>query len=167
MDRPANVVSAEKVDWVGRSHGKRYELRRKCLALAAGGTRLGCSLYEVPPGKLSFPYHYHLGNEEAFFILEGQGTLRLPAGNVPIQAGDYIALPTGEASAHQIVNTSDAPLRYLGMSTMSEPDIGVYPETGKVGFFAGAAPGGRQEQRTLEGFVRLDSRIDYWDGEES
>lgn len=166
MDRPANVVSTEEVDWLGRSHGQRYELRRKCLALAAGGTRLGCSLYEVPPGKRSFPYHYHLGNEEAFYILEGTGTMRLPSGEVPIKAGDYIALPLGEKSAHQIVNTSSAPLRYLCMSTMSEPDISVYPENGKVGFFAGAAPGGRMEHRTLEGFVMLDSRVDYWHGEE-
>ena len=166
MERPANIVHTDEVDWYDKSHGKRYEWRRKCLGLEAGSRKLGCSLYELMPGKQSFPYHYHHGNEEAIYMLEGEGVLRLPSGNVPVKAGDYIALPIGEASAHQVLNMSGAPLRYLCVSTMSEPDISVYPDTGKVGFFAGAAPGGRNELRTLEGFVRLDACVDYWHGEE-
>ena len=36
----------------------------------------------------------------------------------------------------------------------------------RVGFFAGSAPGGPQESRSVEGYVRLESRVGYWDGED-
>lgn len=53
------------------------KLRRKQLGNAAGGEQLGCSLYEMPPGQESWPYHYHTANEEAMYVLAGRGTLRL------------------------------------------------------------------------------------------
>jgi len=54
--------------------------RRTKLAAAAGGDRLGCSLYELPPGKKSWPFHYHTGNEAALYVLAGTGRLRTPEG---------------------------------------------------------------------------------------
>ncbi len=57
----------------------------------AGGKRLGCSLYELPPGKKSWPYHYHTGNEEAIFVLEGGG-----GDERTLESGDYAAFPVGE-----------------------------------------------------------------------
>ena len=36
-------------------------------------------VYEIPPGKSAYPYHYHLKNEETFFILKGEGLLRTPS----------------------------------------------------------------------------------------
>jgi hypothetical protein len=49
---------------------------------------------------------------------------------------------------------------------MIPADITVYPDSGKVGLFGGSAPGGRKEDRFLDGFLRLDARVDYWDGED-
>lgn len=49
---------------------------------------------------------------------------------------------------------------------MIEPDIVAYPDSGKVGVFAGAAPGGPKEQRSINAFFRNDGATDYWDGEE-
>jgi hypothetical protein len=48
---------------------------------------------------------------------------------------------------------------------MIEPDIGVYPDSNKVGFFAGSAPGGPKESRRLAGIYRSDSVVCYFDGE--
>jgi hypothetical protein len=59
-----------------------------------------------------------------------------------------VALPVGEAGAHQIFNSSNELLRYLCFSTMVEPDIAAYPHSEKIGLFAGAAPGGPQEERS-------------------
>jgi hypothetical protein len=50
--------------------------RRKRLANAAGGDRLGCSPYELPPGERSWPFHHHTGNEEVIYVLAGTGTTR-------------------------------------------------------------------------------------------
>jgi uncharacterized cupin superfamily protein len=136
--------------------------RRKELANAAGGDELGCSLYELPPGERSWPYHYHTGNEEAVFVLAGSGTIRGEDGEEPLRAGDYVALPADASGGHRIVNDGEEPLRYLMVSTMHEPDVTVYPEMGKFGVYAGSPPGGREE-RTFHGYYETDADVPYWD----
>ena len=164
MDHP-NVVNEDGLEWGEQSHGESFGYRRKALGAAANGEKLGCSLYEVPPGRKAWPYHYHLANEEAIYVLEGSGTLRIGARNIALSRGDYAALPASEAGAHQISNTSDGPLRYLCFSTMAEPDVLVYPDSGKIGLFAGSAPGGPKEERTLNKYLRADAEVDYFEGE--
>ncbi len=139
---------------------------RKSLSRATGGEKLGCSLYEIPPGRRAWPYHYHLANEEAIYVLEGSGLLRIGEEEVRISRGDYATLPAHAERAHQVINDSDGALRYLCFSTMIEPDVMVYPDSGKVGIFAGAAPGGRKEERTFSKFLRSDAEVDYYAGEE-
>ena len=77
-----------------------------------------------------------------------------------------MALPANVDGAHQILNTSDEPLRYLCLSTMVEPDILIYPDSGKVGLFAGSAPGGPKGERTLQEYLRDDAAVGYYAGEE-
>jgi uncharacterized cupin superfamily protein len=162
----SNVVNEQDLEWGEQSHGDKFGYRRKQLGSAAGGEKLGCSLYEVPPGRRAWPYHYHLANEEVIYVLEGSGTLRIGERKVTLSRGDYTALPVGEAGAHQIINSSDEPLRYLCFSTMIEPDAMVYPDSSKIGLFAGAAPGGPKEKRTLSKFLRADAEVGYYEGEE-
>ncbi len=165
MDHP-NVVNENDLEWGEQSHGERFGHRRKALGSATGGEKLGCSLYEVPPGRRAWPYHYHLANEEAIYVLHGSGMLRIGGREVALSRGDYVALPVGEEGSHQIFNTSDEPLRYLCLSTMDEPDVLVYPDSGKIGLFAGSAPGGPKEKRTLHKYLRSDAEVGYFDGEE-
>ena len=77
------------------------------------------------------PYHLHHAQEEAFVILEGRGTLRVAGEMLEIKAGDVAFLPAGPDYPHQIVNTSDAPLKYLSISTQTRPEIVEYPDSGK------------------------------------
>lgn len=158
-------VSESDLEWTEHERGET-QFRRKQLGEAADGEEIGCSLYEIPPGKRSWPYHYHTGNEEAIYVLSGAGTIRHDGGSNPLEAGDYVACPAGEAGGHRVVNDGDEPLRYLAVSTMNEPDVTVYPESEKIGVFAGSPPGGREE-RTVSGFYRLDDDVSYWDDEES
>ena len=62
-DHP-NVLSEKELDWGESSYGKKFGYRRKSLSLATGGQKLGCSLYEVRPGRRAWPFHYHVANEE-------------------------------------------------------------------------------------------------------
>ena len=103
-----------------------FAFRRKRLAAAAGGKGLGVSWFELQPGQKAFPLHFHLANDEAVFVLEGEGVLRLGDEEHALRAGDYVAFPPGPPG-HQIVNRSQSPLRYLAMSTMREPEVAVYP----------------------------------------
>ena len=158
MSRPPNVVHQDQVPVTHQTHGQRFEFLRRQLGAAAGGKKIGTSLVELPPGKRSWPFHAHYSNEEAIFILEGEGFVRLPAGETPVRAGHYIVFPVGPEHAHQMINRSNAPLRYLVLSTLSYPEIAEYPDTGKVGLLAtGSAPMRRV------GYLR---EADYWDGEE-
>jgi uncharacterized cupin superfamily protein len=165
VDHP-NVVGDADQEWDEQSRGEKFGYRRKQLGSAAGGEKLGCSLYEVPPGRRAWPYHYHLANEEAIYVLEGSGTLRIGGEEVQVSKGDYVTLPARAEASHQLINSSDAVLKYLCFSTMVEPDVMVYPDSGKVGIFGGAAPGGPKEERTFSKFLREDAEVGYYEGEE-
>lgn len=158
------VTNVEDLDWEMVSDGEAG-FRRKRLGTVAGSEALGCSLYELPPGERSWPYHYHTGNEEALFVLEGAGTLRLAGECHPLAADDFVALPADESGAHRVINDGNEPLRYLAISTMSEPDVTVYPDTGRIGVFAGSPPGS-DAQRDVHGYYRQEDTVPYWTDEE-
>src|SRR5262245_6991086 len=102
MERPRTVVHEDQVETKRQGHGDNFLVLRKQLGAAAGAQKIGCSLIELPPGKKSWPFHYHLVNEEAIYVLSGEGTLRLPKGETPVRAGDYIAFLVGPEHAHQM-----------------------------------------------------------------
>ncbi len=149
------------VEWNEYDHGASA-FRRKELSNAVDAEQLGCSLYELEAGKRSWPYHYHTANEEAIFVLEGEGTIRLEDGEASLEAGDYVSLPADETGGHQVVNDGDDPLRYLAVSTMNEPDVTIYPEMEKLGVFVGSPPGGRDE-RSFHGYYPIDGDVGYWE----
>jgi uncharacterized cupin superfamily protein len=105
------------------------------IAVHTGAQKLGYNLTIVPPGKTAFPFHNHYGNEEMFFILEGEGEVRIGEQRHAIRAGDFIGCPIGDKnSAHQIINTSSTiTMKYLGVSTTQTPDLVEYPDSGKIG----------------------------------
>ncbi|MFM2446310.1 MAG: hypothetical protein RI936_757 [Pseudomonadota bacterium] len=123
--------------------------------------RLGAGIDILPPGKRACPYHFHYAQEEMFVVLEGAGTLRVAGEMIPIRAGDVIDIPPGPEYPHQIINTSDAPLKYLSISTQELPEVCEYPDSGKYVAFA------RAKGTLLEGgrMHRPDTDLDYWDGE--
>jgi hypothetical protein len=85
---------------------------------------------------------------------------------VTLRAGDYVTLPAGAAHAHRVLNESDADFIYLCLSTMEAPDVVLYPDSGKIGVFVGAAPGGRPERSTLKRYLDASAEIPYWRDEE-
>jgi uncharacterized cupin superfamily protein len=156
-------VAADDLDWTEYDHGD-HRFRRKQLGAAAGSEDLGASRYEVPPGKRTWLAHYHTGNEEAVYVLDGSGTMTLGIDREEhtIGAGDYVALPAGERGYHDVV-AGEAGLSLLMVSTMNEPDITVYPDDGKVGLYAGSAPGGEKDERTLSTYLDADAEVEYWE----
>lgn len=156
-------INDADLDWDEYDHGEQF-FRRKQLSAAVDADDVGCSLYELPPGKQSWPYHYHTANEEAVYVLAGSGQLRGEEGPIRLAAGDYVALPADASGGHQLVNDRDAPLRYLMVSTMNEPDVTIYPEMEKFGVFVETPPGGNGE-RPFHGFYNVNDDVDYWEDE--
>src|SRR5258707_4435650 len=108
-----------------------YDGQGARLARGTAAQRLGASFDILAPGKRGCPYHLHHAQEEMFIILEGSGTLRVAGEMLPVRAGDVIFIPAGPEHPHQIINTSDAPLQYLSISTIEAPEICAYADSGK------------------------------------
>jgi uncharacterized cupin superfamily protein len=159
-----NVVHEDALEWTDAAQGK-FRCRRKMLAAAAGARMLGASMFEVPPGASAWPYHFHCANEEAIYVLEGAGTLRLGDAKIALRQGHFVALPAGRAHAHRLDNTSEAPLRYLCVSTMIDPEVAILPDSDKVYVMVGAPPGGDKSKRTFAGIFRRETEVGYFDGE--
>ena len=137
-----------------------YDSLSARLATGPAATKLGISVDIVPPGKRSCPYHFHYAQEEAFVVLSGEGTLRVAGEMLPIKAGDTIFIPPGPEYPHQIINTSDAPLEYLSISTKDSPEVVEYPDSGK--YLATATRDGNPYG--FDRIHRAKDDLDYWDG---
>ena len=111
------------------------------LGPTAGARQLGCSLYELDPGGQAAPYHAHYANEELLIVLDGTLELRTPEGVREVKKGAVVAFPTGPEGAHRLRNTSDAPARYLLISTMRYPEVAEQLDTGTVLAMRGPADG--------------------------
>jgi uncharacterized cupin superfamily protein len=145
---------------------ERFDARMGQIALRLGAQKLGYNITAVPPGKRAFPFHNHRVNEEMFFVLEGEGQIRIGAAVHPIRTGDVIACPAGdEATAHQIINTGNAELRYLAVSTKLSPDVANYPDSGKFAILAELPPDQHGKPRIFRFVGREERSIDYWEGE--
>jgi uncharacterized cupin superfamily protein len=154
MPRPIlNVDALEYRPW---GHGERFEARVGDIAAKIGAQKLGYNVTVVPPGKRAYPAHCHRVNEEMFFVLEGQGELRVGSERYPVRAGDIIACPPGgPETAHQIINDSNAELGYISVSTMMPAEVCEYPDSKKVGAYGGG----------LRHMTRTDHHVDYWTDE--
>jgi len=135
---------------------ENYEKRWLRVGERLGGELLGGTLYELPPGKKSFPFHWHQGTEEVIVVLEGEPTLRTADGEQQLKRGDAVSFLRGAEGVHQLRNESDAPARYLMISTVVDYEVAHYPDSNKVGILS----------RDLRLLVRPESGVDYLDGED-
>jgi uncharacterized cupin superfamily protein len=122
-----------------------------------GMSKLGASVYELPPGQSICPYHYEYGEEEALLVLEGHPTLRHPGGSDPLGPWDVVAFPEGPEGAHKVTNATGETVRVLMFSTIGRPAATVYPDSDKIGIWTG--------NKDDEAMVRRSSTVGYYDAE--
>ena len=139
-----------------------FRSRRARLGRQAGCEHLGLSLFELEPGSAAFPLHYHFGNEEMLIVLGGTVALRTAEGERPLDEGEVVAFPVGEAGAHQVVNRGEGPARILIVSEMKAPDIVVRLDSEKIS--AAAIPPGSLAEGFHDIYFRRDA-TEMWDGE--
>jgi len=148
-------IAIEDVPWGEAGHGARFFMRFRILSdTRKDGRKIGIAYEELPPGKQSVPFHYHLLEEEHIIGLEGEATLRLGDKRYPIKAGDYVGFPANQRAGHCLINEGDKPFRYIIIGDHKPNDVCVYPDSRKILI--------RGFDRTI---LRDGERLDYWDGE--
>lgn len=140
----------------GRFHGQSKELS---LALGAkrnastglGGHPFDLELNRLRPGERCCPFHSHAAQWEMFVILRGRATVRAGAETGPVEAGEIVLHPPGEA--HEIRNDGTEDLDFYIIADNPLVDVFHYPDSNKWG---------HREPRM---FFRATA-VDYYDGEE-
>jgi uncharacterized cupin superfamily protein len=150
-----NIISAD--GWDGENSREGYRHRVTAFGRRLGSKLLGGSLYELPPGEKTWPYHYEQGCEEWLLVVTGRPTLRSSEGEQMLEAGDVAVFPEGPDGAHQVINTTDEPVRVVLLSSKSSLAVVHYPDSGKVGLWT--------ESDGYQAILREEPRLDYWEGE--
>jgi uncharacterized cupin superfamily protein len=145
-------------DWDETNDRAGYEHKSAVIGKRLGADLLGGTLYEVPPGEKTWPYHYELGCEEWLVAVSGRPTLRTPEGERELAPGDVAVFPEGPDGAHQVINRSDEPCRVLILSSKSPLAVVHYPDSGKVGLWT--------EGEGYQAMLRNEPKLDYWQGED-
>jgi uncharacterized cupin superfamily protein len=150
-------INIENPDFDEPRDREGFRARRAGIGRQAGAVKLGASVWELPPGEAAYPYHFHLTEEEMIVVLAGTPTLRSPAGEHVVAQGEVLVFLRGEEGAHQLINRSGEPVRFLALSTRGAPDIVVYPDSNKISC--------RDERFGLRELHFRANAVDYWDGE--
>jgi uncharacterized cupin superfamily protein len=154
------VINIDELTLEHFEKGEKFACDAARIGPLVGAKDLGYSYDVVPPGKRSCPFHSHRAEEEMFFIVRGEGTLRYGNETRRIRAGDVICCPVGgPETAHQIVNDSSEDLAYLSISTMMPAEVCEYPDSRKVGAYGGATPS------RLRHMTMAEANVDYWKDE--
>lgn len=155
------VLRLADVPLIDGTRDERYGSRYCALGELLGMKRLGVSYDLIAPGHRICPFHNHHANDEFYVILEGSGTYRTAQGEFAVGVGDVIGAPAGgRDTAHQIINTGTTELRVLVASSLHEPDVCEYPDSGKFAVMAGP-----QGARTFTHIGRKEDAVDYYLGE--
>jgi len=149
-------ISTDNVPWENFDRGKFGSRYRHLTSAAVGhmNYHVGVAIEELPPGKQSCPFHFHMLEEEHLLVLEGECTLRLGDKRIRFKAGDYACFPAGAKVGHCLINETDKVCRYVLIGENNRNESCVYPDSNKV------------SNRWLDERYDRAATKDYWDGED-
>lgn len=148
----------DEQDWDGENDHPGYRHRVTAIGERLGASLLGASLYELPPGEKTWPYHYEIGCEEWLIVISGRPTLRRPKGEEELEPGDVAVFPEGPGGGHQVINRTDETCRVLIVSSKAPHAIVHYPDSRKVGLWS--------QGEGYQALLRSEPTLDYWEGED-
>lgn len=103
-------------------NGNKFTI--KPVISAKEGRQYAINFVEVEPENYAYSYHWHEMNEEAFYIISGNGVVKIADGEVNVKSGDVITFPTGPNGAHVIRNASATEkLIYIDFDTNNKAEI--------------------------------------------
>ena len=157
------IVKTSEVAWADNLNKGAFQQRRKELGSTG---KMSAGLWELAPGKKSFPFHMHHVTEEALYVVSGSARVRTADGMTPISAGDCGMFPPGPSGgAHQLINDGPEPMVYLALGVSMGVDIVEYPDSGKIVATDGKGGGRPPGPNSIRHVSRVKDAVDYWEGE--
>src|SRR3954471_17081850 len=120
-----------------------YKAGANRLGPGLGASRLGATVYEIPPGQALCPYHYET-EEEWLLVLAGELTLRHPEGEDILKPGDVVAFPIGPDGSHKTTNNGSETVQLRMWSNVDPSGFVIYPDSSKIATWG---PGGRMRKQ--------------------
>jgi uncharacterized cupin superfamily protein len=103
--------------------------RRWKLGDAAGLSQFGVNLLRLPPGQWSSQRHWHTGEDEFVYVLDGEVVLVADSGEQILRAGDCAGFKAGKPDGHHVQNRSDGEAVLLEIGSRRPGEDGVdYPD---------------------------------------
>ena len=102
---------------------------RRRLGDAAGLTQFGVNLTRLPAGCWSSQRHWHTGEDEFVFVVEGEVVLVTDSGEELLRAGDCAGFKAGVDDGHHLQNRGqrDALVFEVGARRPEEDEV-FYPD---------------------------------------
>lgn len=132
------------------------------VGFAIGARKLGYRVNVVAPGHRFCPMHSHAREEELFYVIDGEPSVRMESGTFRCRKGDFIALPVGNTGLHQLLNESSQPATVLLLARAEDMDSCYYPDSDKI-LVDWPVPMSTGRNRSI--LVRATPELDYFDGE--
>ena len=125
---PGTLVPSTGSDYPAIFRGKTESGERRRLGDALGLKNFGVNLTRLPPGCASSLRHWHSGQDEFVFVLEGELVLISDIGEQTLSPGMAAGFPAGRPDGHCLVNRSDRDAVFLEVGDRSPGDHGEYPD---------------------------------------
>jgi uncharacterized cupin superfamily protein len=95
-------------------------------------TQFGVNLLRLAPGVWSSQRHWHTGQDEFVYVLEGEVVLVTDAGEEILKPGDCAGFKAGDRDGHHLQNRGVADAVLLEIGTRVADDSGEYPDIDMV-----------------------------------
>jgi uncharacterized cupin superfamily protein len=142
------MTSVVKTAEVARKTGSGYPTpyndavkgrARAVLGNLFGLDQFGVNVVTLAPGAWSSQRHWHEGEDEFVYVLEGELVLVDDAGEHGMTPGMCAGFKAGIGNGHHLKNLSDTPASYLEIGTRLQADKAHYSDIDMVAIKEGGA----------------------------
>jgi uncharacterized cupin superfamily protein len=125
---PRTVEALNKSGYPEPYRSQVLPREKRRLGDACGLTKVGINLTTLHPGTASSMRHWHTGEDEFIYMLEGEVVLKTDAGEQVLRAGMCAGFMAGTRDGHQLLNRGGRPAVYLEISNRDPEDVAEYSE---------------------------------------
>jgi len=101
---------------------------KRALGNVVGLTQFGVNLTTLKPGAASALRHWHEGEDEFVYVLQGEVMLIEDEGETLLRPGDAAGFKAGVPNGHHLVNKSARDVVYLEIGTRLPRERAHYPD---------------------------------------